>query len=265
MSNDIDDMDALFEAVAAETASASASGADKPAVAAVVAPAAQSAAAAPVVLPVATTEESTDGKMIYDRLGGIVRTLHDSMRELGYDKALSASAENINDAQDRLAYIATLTEAAANKVLNLLDIAMPAQAQLADNAKVMNARWKSMLNGDLSVEDFKKLANDSLTFTEQVVSESEVEKARLLDIMMSQDFQDLTGQIIKKVIIVTQNVENSLAQLLLDSAPIELKEKVATNSTNRHERPVDLLSGPDVPTNAMAQDDVDSMLADLGF
>jgi len=73
---------------------------------------------------------------------------------------------------------------------------------------------------------------------------------------MAQDFQDITGQIIKKVVNITQKLERELAQLLVDNAPQKVKEK---------EKVVDLLAGPSVPASAMAQNDVDDLLADLGF
>lgn len=205
------------------------------------------------------SEGRDDDAELYGRLGGIVRSLHDSLRELGLDKSLSDAANSINDAKDRLAYIATLTEEAANKVLNTLDAAMPAQTELASRGKEVSERWDKMLSGNLSVEEFKQLALDSKAFSDLVVSESEAEKARLLDIMMAQDFQDLTGQIIKKVIGVTKSVENDLTQLLKDHAPPDVKEKI------QKVQPVDLMAGPDVPTNAMNQDSVDDLLSDLGF
>jgi hypothetical protein len=98
---------------------------------------------------------------MYERLGGIVRLLHDSLRELGYDKALTEASSQITDAQDRLEYVATLTEQAANKVLNTLDDGMPAQDKLSKQAKDMEGRWADLFAGKLSLDEFKALAGDS--------------------------------------------------------------------------------------------------------
>ena len=87
---------------------------------------------------------------------------------------------------------------------------------------------------------------------------TEAEKARLLEIMMAQDFQDITGQLIKKVVAITKKVESELAQLLKDNAPAEVREKIA-------QKEVSLMSGPSVPSEALTQDSVDDLLADLGF
>jgi chemotaxis protein CheZ len=204
---------------------------------------------------------------MYERLGGIVRLLHDSLRELGYDKALTEASSQIVDAQDRLEYVASLTEQAANKVLNTLDDGMPAQDKLSKQAKDMEGRWADLFAGKLSIEQFKALAGDSRSFAQAVSEATEAEKARLLEIMMAQDFQDITGQLIKKVVKITQTVENELAQLLRDSAPADVKEKLAQKqaAAQEQEKPAELMQGPSVPSAALDQDSVDDLLADLGF
>ncbi|MBC3868796.1 protein phosphatase CheZ [Undibacterium oligocarboniphilum] len=193
-------------------------------------------------------------KPIFDRLGNVVRMLHDSMRQLGYDRSLSDVAIQVADAQDRLEYVATLTEQAANKVLNATDLGMPEQDELAKKARNMDERWDNLFAGKLSIEEFKVLAADSKTFAHTVLAATDAEKARLLDIMMAQDFQDLTGQLIKKVVAINKAVERELAQILLDNAPSDLKEKA-----------VELMEGPSVPNAALEQDDVDNLLDSLGF
>ncbi|WP_317204176.1 protein phosphatase CheZ, partial [Janthinobacterium sp.] len=197
-------------------------------------------------------------KPMFERLGGIVRLLHDSLRELGYDKALTEASSQIVDAQDRLEYVASLTEQAANKVLNTLDDGMPAQDVLSKKAKEMDARWTALFAGKLSLEEFKTLAGDSKQFAQTVAEATEAEKARLLEIMMAQDFQDITGQLIKKVVMITKTVEHELAELLRDNAPPAVREKLA-------HKPVPLMQGPSVPSAALDQDNVDDLLADLGF
>ncbi|MGK5056778.1 protein phosphatase CheZ [Janthinobacterium sp. LB2P49] len=282
MTNAADDFDALFDEVSAQSAAAA-----TPAPAAAPAPAviadddfdalfdsvsasaavpAAAAPAAPEAVPVASADapgEAADpvdqsDKPMFERLGGIVRLLHDSLRELGYDKALTEASSQIVDAQDRLEYVATLTEQAANKVLNTLDEGMPAQDVLSKKAKDMDGRWTALFDGKLSLEEFKALAGDTRQFAQAVAEATEAEKARLLEIMMAQDFQDITGQLIKKVVNITKTVEHELAQLLRDNAPAEVREKLA-------QKPVPLMQGPSVPSVALDQDNVDDLLADLGF
>ena len=248
MTDSVDDLDALFEEMANQRIET------------------PNSAPAPTQIEKGICEDSTpskplfqstedqSGKPMFDRLGGLVRMMHESMRELGYDRSLSDVASQISDAQGRLEYVATLTEKAANTVLNATDLGMPEQDALAKNAKDINSRWDSLFAGNMSVADFKLLAADSKTFTNTVIASTDAEKARLLEIMMAQDFQDLTGQLIKKVLAITTAVERELFQILLDNAPLELKEKA-----------IELMEGPSVPNAALEQDDVDNLLDSLGF
>nr|WP_217344812.1 protein phosphatase CheZ [Noviherbaspirillum sp. L7-7A]MBV0878997.1 protein phosphatase CheZ [Noviherbaspirillum sp. L7-7A] len=249
--NDLtEDLDALFEEIAAQHAVAAEPKA--------VATESVSAATANVAATDAESaqEHSPANSPMFDRLGHIVRQLHDSLRELGYDRSLSDVVTEVTDAAGRLEYIATLTEQAANKVLNSIDEAMPVQDALIQTAKDVEGRWDQLFDGKLGLDEFKLLAQDSRRFAGTVADNGEAEKARLMEIMMAQDFQDITGQIIKKVVTITQKLERELAQLLIDNAPQSTREK---------EKVVDLLAGPDVPTSALAQTDVDDLLADLGF
>ena len=244
MSDATDDLEALFDEVAAHRA--------------------ETVAEVPVNTllegDAAAPAEDQSDKPMYERLGGIVRMLHDSLRQLGYDRSLSDVASQITDAQGRLEHVAALTEQAANKVLNTVDTSIPEQEALSKTAKDMQDRWNQLFEGKLSIEQFKALAGDSKQFAATVMHASESEKARLLEIMMAQDFQDITGQLIKKIVNITSTAERELAQVLRDNAPPEVKAAMAAES-----KPAELMQGPSSPGTAMAQDDVDSLLADLGF
>lgn len=263
MSGDLDDFDALFEEISAQRTET-------------VAPAIPAATAAPIATPTpptvtpaaatppsAVTEDNAEDasdKPMYERLGGIVRLLHDSLRELGYDRSLTDVASQISDAQGRLEYVATLTEQAANKVLNAIDIGMPEQDVLSKTAKNMDARWGQLFDGKLSVEEFKTLASDSREFSQKVAEVTEAEKARLLEIMMAQDFQDLTGQVIKKIIAMAQDMENQLLGLLVEGTSPEKKAEMDSG----------LLNGPVIKADGRGdivtdQGQVDDLLESLGF
>ena len=242
------DLEALFDEVSASTHAASAAAA----------PVAAANTAEPQSAKAAEPLEDQSDKPMYARLGGIVRMLHDSMRELGYDRSLSDVASQIGDAQERLEFVATLTEQAANKVLNAIDIGMPAQDALSGKAKNIGGRWDKLFAGQLSIDEFKALAGDSRAFATTVIDSAETEKGRMLEIMMAQDFQDITGQLIKKIVGITAVAERELAQLLRDNAPPELLVHVEA-------KPAELMSGPAADGSALVQNDVDDLLDSLGF
>ncbi|MDO9601273.1 MAG: protein phosphatase CheZ [Rhodocyclaceae bacterium] len=237
-SGDSDDLQSLFDSVAEQVSAGPAA-----------APATAPGAAA------AVTQEAT-----YNRLGHMVRKLHDSMRELGYDKGLEETARKIPDARERLAYIAQMTEQAASRVLNATDIALPVQNELEHHARQMGARWDQMFANQLSVDEFKALAADTRTFFAVAPSKIDITNTQLREIMMAQDFQDLTGQVIKKVVELVQGVETQLLQVLIEVMPEEKKA----------DAPVNLMNGPvisaagrtDVVTS---QAQVDDLLESLGF
>ncbi|GGX89919.1 protein phosphatase CheZ [Vogesella alkaliphila] len=190
----------------------------------------------------------------------MTRKLHDALRELGYDKSLEKVADALPDAKDRLGYIATLTANAAERVLNATDIARPIQDELQSQSASLSGRWDQLFANQLSVDDFKLLAADTRRFLAQAPQQTAATNAQLLEIVMAQDFQDLTGQVIKKVMDMVKTLESELLTVLIEYLPAEKKVELGT----------DLLQGPvvnpdgrsDVVTN---QQQVDDLLESLGF
>ena len=153
----------------------------------------------------------------------------------------------------------TSPEQAASRVLNATDIARPAQEELEKVVKVLGARWERMFASQLSVDEFKQLAADTRGFFAVAPSRIAITNAQLTEIMLAQDFQDLTGQVIKKIVAVVQNIETQLLQVLIEAIPEEKKAEA-----------VGLMNGPII--NAAGRTDVvtsqaqvDDLLESLGF
>ena len=206
---------------------------------------------------------------ILNRVGHVTRTLHDSLSGLGLDKILEQVAQDIPDARDRLAYVARMTEQAAERVLNATDVAIPKQEELAAGASTLEQRWQEVVREPSLKSEYNSVANDTLAYLKTVGNNTAETKALLMDIMMAQDFQDLTGQVIKKITGLAQNLEQQLVQLLIDFSPaIPKKDTDATkgdaSSTNAH-----LLNGPQIDPEAVdvvaSQEQVDDLLDSLGF
>jgi len=205
----------------------------------------------------------TTDKKVIDQIGQLTRTLHDSLRELGYDKRLESIASEVPEAQDKLSYVATKTEQAADRTLNATEIAMPIQEKLSTDAIHLSEQWKQAFETQQATPDtekFRTLLIDTLHYLDNVPAQANATNAQLLEIMMAQDFQDLTGQVIKKITHMVQSLEKDLIELLLANVPAK---KVTTAEEG-------LLNGPvtnpekrnDVVCN---QDQVDDLLASLGF
>jgi chemotaxis protein CheZ len=198
------------------------------------------------------------GEGVFNEIGHLTRALHDSLRELGFDKNLQKAASDIPDARDRLNYIATLTQAAAERVLNATEAAQPVVEKIESGAKDLAGEWQKLFDNKLDVDQFKQLAKRTHAYLVEVPRQTRQTNANLTEIMMAQDFQDLTGQVIKKVMDVTQNLEGQLLALLVHNAPASAKLDPS------------LLNGPVV--NAAGRTDVvtsqaqvDDLLESLGF
>ena len=197
---------------------------------------------------------------VYNNLGKMARQLHDSLRELGYDKALEDFATQMPDARQRLTYIAQMTEQAASKVLNATDIAKPIVDKLADQSVLLSARWEKMFANQLSVDEFKALAADTRSYFASAPAQLRANSEQLTEIMMAQDFQDLTGQVIKKVVEMAQNVESQLLKVLIDAMPESRKPEAHAGLMNG---PVISSEGRDDVVTDQSQ--VDDLLESLGF
>jgi chemotaxis protein CheZ len=205
-------------------------------------------------------DENNPSDKVINKIGHLTRSLHDSLRELGYDKNLEKAASTIPDARDRLNYVATLTQQAAEKVLNATEAAQPVVEKIEVESQRLAREWQKLMDKQLDVDQFKSLAMQTHAFLADVPKQAKVTNGYLMDIMMAQDFQDLTGQVIKKIIDVTQQMEKQLVELLVENPP----------STASPDAYAGLLNGPvinaagrtDVVTS---QDQVDDLLESMGF
>lgn len=193
----------------------------------------------------------------FEQLGRITRQLHEAMTELGLDSSLHAITQEIPDARDRLSHVGHMTEAAANKVLNLIDVGQPECRSFKLDSQAITATIGQLRkNHPHSSEEVSDVLATCQMFGVQAERFATQQNALLSEIMMTQDFQDLSGQIIKKVIDIISLTEKQLLQLLMHSAP---QRSVSVISAKAE------LAGPQVPDKALKQNDVDDLLASFGF
>ncbi|GGY06685.1 protein phosphatase CheZ [Massilia dura] len=209
---------------------------------------------------VAVAEGADPHEEFLARIGHMTRALHENLRGLGLDKLIEKAAEDIPDARDRLDYVARLSETAAQKVLNATDEAGPLQDRICSDAKDLSGAWQALLDGQGGDNaDWRALAQRTVATLAATTEATGATKGHLMDIMMAQDFQDLTGQVIKRVTSIAQNLEKQLVQTLIDFAPEELKREIDTG----------LLNGPQIDKAkdgvVADQSQVDDLLDSLGF
>ncbi len=203
-------------------------------------------------LPVSASAMSTPAD-VHQQLGEMARHLHDAMAQLGLMPKLGELTDSLPDARSRLTYIAVKTGAAAERVLNLVDQAKFEQSYIAAEARRM---------GQEALAD--AASRDAAASLAAFVGDIEAATARvdqhLTNIMIAQDFHDLTGQVVAKVVKLAGDIEDQLLKLLIQTAPAGHVQRVDPS----------LLHGPVVdpegrPDAVSSQEQVDDLLASLGF
>ena len=206
----------------------------------------------------AGADPANQGADLHQRLGLLTRQLHDSLNGLGLADQLKDSAGELPDAKTRLGYIARLTGEAAEKVLNRVDQAKARHEQLKARARAMAALASADPTGSLA-------AGSVLAFVQEVERTAHAVDQDLTEIMLAQDFHDLTGQVIARVVQLAATIETQLVQLLIQTAPAPAGARPAPAQAGK---PV--LAGPVFQAGAgadvvTAQSEVDELLASLGF
>jgi chemotaxis protein CheZ len=194
-----------------------------------------------------------DTTEIFLQLGSITRLLHDTLKQLGVMPKLQEAADGLPDARSRLNYIATKTAQAAEKVLNSVDQAKAEHVSITEATRRMAQ--------SITADPVKAVASGAVfNFVHDVEQRTAKIDSHLTDIMMAQDFHDLTGQVVAKVVTLAGDLEDSLLNLLVQVVPAEQAHLVKSEMLNGPV--VDATGRTDVVTN---QGEVDDLLASLGF
>lgn len=205
--------------------------------------------------------DAASAQDIISKIGSLTRMLRDSLRELGLDHAIAEAAEAIPDARDRLDYVVQMTAQAAERALNCVEAAQPRQTVLEDGAKTLKGRWDEWFENPIELADARSLVSDTRGYLDEVPQHTSFTNAQLMEIMMAQDFQDLTGQVIKRMMDVIQEIERQLLMVLLENIPEPAARPKRENES--------LLNGPQLDATkagvVASQDQVDDLLDSLGF
>lgn len=206
---------------------------------------------------------------IFDQLGHLTRQLHTSLQEFRLDPRIpDLAAKDIPDARDRLNYVIDMTDKAANKTMDAVDACMPLSDKLSDNIQAVLPAWDALMSRQIEIGQFKSLCHQLDDFIKNTEQDADTLRSLLTDILMAQDFQDLTGQMIRKVITLVQEVETKLIEILKvfgDSAATS----GSTSQNQQAGRNIEA-EGPiinkELRTDVVnSQDDVDDLLSSLGF
>lgn len=199
---------------------------------------------------------------IYQRIGRLTRELHDAFAGFCDDARVSAIArEEMPNARERLRHVITLTQESAETTLTAVEQCLPLAQNIGERAQSLAARWISFRERRLSLDEFRELSGELETFLTSTRQDADDLHAGLSDVLMAQEFQDLTGQMIQRVISLVDEVQEKLISIIELAQPAGEDRRAAGGNG---------LEGPLVPALKTAdtvngQDEVDELLSSLGF
>jgi len=202
---------------------------------------------------------------VFGKVGELTRELHDSLLAFQNDNRLIAmTGHDIPDAKDRLNYVIEMTDKAANKTMDAVDSCLPIADKLIADLDAVKPSWQGLMSRDIAIGDFKKLCHQVDGLIEDSSLSAVNLRNSLTDILMAQDFQDLTGQMITRVIDLVQEIELKLVGILTVCSDSDMiSEKQDVEKDIEAEGPIMNAEERDDVVNG--QDDVDDLLSSLGF
>lgn len=203
---------------------------------------------------------------LFQELGMLTREIHDTINSFATDDRIAELAtEEIPDAKERLGFIVTKTDEAAHRTMTGAEETVSIIDAFNARAGVMHDRWRQFRNRELSRQEFVQLNHDLDHFLEQINDESQAIHGKMSEIMLAQDYQDITGQMIKQVVNMVQEIEDKLVRLVTISGGRPSRVEKSSDA-----KEAESAEGPQLPSAskdkvAQSQGDVDDLLASLGF
>lgn len=214
---------------------------------------------------------------LFSEVGKLTRQLHDSLKNFQFDSTITAlTNESIPDAKERLNYVMEMTEQAANSTMDAVEASLPIADKLQVGLTSIKPKWDKLMARDLEVGEFKALCHELNHFMVEAKTDSDKLTGLMTEVLMAQGYQDLTGQVIRRVIELVREVEDSLIHMLtVFGTPTEFEESPDTTIQEQQQMVADgefdqVAEGPIIDAESRddvvsGQDEVDDLLSSLGF
>ena len=212
-------------------------------------------------------------RTLYDEIGKLTRGLHNAIKDITTGDELSEDS-GMGQASDKLAYVIQMTDKAANRTMDLAEEGMPLNNENLDGAIELQEQWQKFLRKELKPNEFRDLTKKIDAYFTQTQINSKKISSQLSDILMAQDFQDLTGQVIQRVTKLVAEVETRLVDLVAMAGEVDRITGISHGESHQNEPPQEedkkiIAEGPQIDTSIEGvvggQDDVDDLLSSLGF
>lgn len=215
-------------------------------------------------------------RSLYREVGRLTRSLHEAIRNFQIDPRNDEQSEALSkmtDASDRLKYVVQMTGKAANRTMDLVEEAMPRASSMRDEAAELRDEWQRLRRREMKPAEFRALYARIDTFFVTLNHDASATYDNLSEILIAQDFQDLTGQVIQKVTTLVKEVEEHLLSLVMMASHVDKIAGTVYEPADEEERKTESAEqgvGPQIKADELenvmsGQDDVDDLLSSLGF
>ena len=204
---------------------------------------------------------------LFTSVGQLTRDLHEALQDFQLDpRIVQLTEDDLPDAQNRLQYVIQKTEDAANRTMDAVEACLPMADDMHQKIDRLMPQWQKLMDNDIQLDEFKSLCHGVDDVLKSCGSNMPQIHSLMTEVLMAQDFQDITGQVIRRVIQLVEDVEKNLIELLKlfgDDAKKVAKQEPKAADKNQAEGPIiDADKRDDV---VHGQDDVDDLLSSLGF
>ncbi|MCV6627215.1 MAG: protein phosphatase CheZ [Cellvibrionaceae bacterium] len=223
-----------------------------------------------------TLVEARD-RHLFQSVGRLTRGLHNAIVNFHVDESEHSQpapldGTEIQDASDRLHYVIKMTQQAADKTMDRVEATAPVADRLGREAAALRGEWMRIKSREMSAQEFNKLYPRMDMFLNRMSDDANLINSNLQGIMLEQEYQDLTGQVLNRVMSLINGLETDLVELIKVASQVEeMAGELPDNEPAAVEaKPKERDSGPQINPEytegvVSNQDEVDDLLSSLGF
>jgi len=208
---------------------------------------------------------------LFTSVGQLTRDLHEALQDFQVDpRIVQMTQDDLPDAQNRLLYVIEKTEDAANRTMDAVEACLPLADEMHHRVEKVMPAWNRLMSNDIELNEFKSLCHEVDDVLKRCAENMPQVHGLMTEVLMAQDFQDITGQVIRRVIQLVEDVEKNLIELLKIFGKEEERRNAQKAGSAPSKKDAALAEGPIIDADQRddvvgGQDEVDDLLSSLGF
>jgi len=195
-------------------------------------------------------------RSLFQEIGKLTRQLHEALGATEADSRIAEVArKEFPDARGRLDQVIAMTDKSAHRTMDLVEEGLPILDRMIADNRSLGDQWDRFRRKQIHGDEFRSLVDDMSAFFESNGKGAEALRATLNEVLMAQDFQDLCGQEIRKVMRMVQDVEYTLINMIRSPGGSEKNPQ-----SDKRTSPAGVAD-----SDKLGQDEADDILSSLGF